>query len=405
MDSLESIVSADGLTKLFVIVLYAAVVVFSYRWLFLKLAPIYARIGAGFLLAQALVIMLALHLRPAASPAWWYWDLNREYNIASTLASLQLALVGWVALMTAWLARAAPAWRRLYLIAIAAVFLILAWDEYFKLHEQMLHWKRYYAALGIGLALSTMIVALRSPRRMWKWRLCLLAGLALSGTGAILLEELPLICGVLGSIRLNGCLAFDVWEECLEFIGVWLALAAMLGILSAEAPNPRFRYQIPLFGFPALWLLLVIIYTGIPQFERHFLATSASTEFESGVRLHGYHIDGSAESSSIRLYVSAKRGIYADIGYSLQLVDQISGETVASASEKADPSLGFWMLPPGASPLYRHAMEVVVPPDTDSNRPLWFTLSLWREREAGRGLLRIIDSDRKQLTENQVILE
>ena len=385
--------------------LYAAVAVFSNRWLFPKLSPTYTRVAAGFLLAQALVIMLALHLRPATSPDWWYWDLNREYNIASTLASLQLALVGWVAPMTAWLARAAPASRRLYLIAVAAVFLFLAWDEYFKLHEQMLHWKRYYAAIGIGIALSTIIVALRSPRRLWIWRLCLLAGLATSGTGAIFLEELPLICGDLGWMRLNGCLAFDVWEECLEFIGIWLALAAVLGGIADVAPNPRPRVQITLFAFPALWLLLLIIYTGIPQFERHFLATSASTEFEYGVRLHGYHIESSAESSSIRLYVSAKRGIYADIGYSVQLVDQISGEMVASASEQTDPSLGFWMLPPGASPLYRQSMDLFFPPDTDSSRSLWITLSLWREREAGRAHLRIIDSVRNQLTDTQVILE
>lgn len=402
---MESIVSADGLTGLLLITLYAAVAVFSYRWLFPQLSPPYARIGAGFLLAQALVIMLAFHLRPATSPAWWYWDLNREYNIASALASLQLALVGWVALMTAWLARAATAWRRLYLIAIAAVFLFLAWDEYFKLHEQMLHWKRYYAALGIGIALSTIIVALRSPRRMWIWRLCLLAGLATSGTGAILLEELPLICGDLGWMRLNGCLAFDVWEECLEFIGVWLALAAVLGGIAQVAPNPRPRIQIALIAFPALWLIALVIYTGIPQFERQFLATSAATEFEYGLRLHGYQIDSSAESSRIRLYVSAKRGIYADIGYSVQLVDQISGEMVASASEQADPALGFWMLPPGASPLYRQSLDLSFPPDTDSKHPLWITLSLWREGEAGRAHLRIIDSDRKQLTETQVILE
>lgn len=402
---MERIVSADGLTSLFLIMLYAPVVFLSYRWLFPKLAPTYARIGGGFLAAQALVIILALHLRPAASPAWWYWDLNREYNIASTLASLQLAMVGCAALMTAWLARASPAPRRLYLIALAAVFLILAWDEYFKLHEQMRHWKRYYAALGIGIALSTIIVALRSPRRTWIWRICLLAGLATSGTGAILLEELPPICGDLGGMRLNGCLAFDVWEECLEFIGVWLALVAVLGLVSAAAPNPRPRFRIMLFAFPALWLLPLIITTGIPQLERHLLATSASVEFESGLRLRGYHIDSSAESWSIRLYVSAKRGIYADIGYSVQLVDQISGEAVASANERADPALGFWMLPPGASPLYRHAMDLVIPPETQSNRALWITLSLWREQEAERAYLRIIDSDRKQLTENQVILE
>lgn len=405
MDDIERIVSADGLTGLLLILLYGSVIFVSYRWLFPRLTPSCARIAGGFLAAQALAIILALELRPATSQEWWRWDLNREYNISSTLASTQLALVGAVALMTAALPRALPAWQRLYLLAFAVIFLVLAWDEYFKVHEQLWHWKRYYAALGMAVALATLYVALRSPPRARLWQLCLLTGLATSGAGAIIIEELPLTCGNLGLIRLDGCLEFHVWEECLELLGVWLALAAMLGGLSAAAPNASSRVRLMLYALPALWLLPLFIYANIPQIERQLLAKPASIEFESDLSLLGYHIDNSGETSHIRLYTSAKRGIYEGIGYSVHLVDPISGETVASADKLADPFPGFWMLKPGDAPLYRHWMDLAIPPETASNRAFWITLSIWRRQAAERAQLRILTSDRNLLSEEQVILQ
>ncbi len=405
MEGVEQIVSADALTRLFLILLYASVIFLSYRRLFPRLSPTCARIAGGFLAAQALVIILALEHRPPSSLEWWLWDLNREYNIASTLASIQLAMVGGVALMTAGLARALPAWRRLYLVAIALVFMILAWDEYYILHEEMRHWKRYYTALGIAVALSTMYVALRSPRRAWIWHSCFLTGLALSGTGAIIFEELPQICDNLGLLFLGGCLQFDVWEECLEFFGVWLMLAAMLGYVSDEAPNPKPRIRLMLYALPAFWILPLFINARLPQLELQLLARSASVEFESGLRLRGYRIDSVTGATHIRLYASAKRGQYRGIGYSAHLVDQVSGETIASADEWADPFPGFWMLRPGATPIYRQWMDVVIPPEAPSNRALWITLSLWREQDAERSHLRILASDRQLLNEKQVILQ
>jgi len=404
MDSVERIVSADALTRLFLILLYAPVIFLSYRQLFPRLSRPCAWIAGGFLAAQALVIILALEVRAPANPEWWLWDLNREYNIASTLASIQLAMVGGVALMTAGLARALPAWRRLYLVAIALIFLILAWDEYYSVHEAMRHWKRYYAALGMVLAISTMVVALRSPRRAWIWQFCFLTGLGMSGTAAIIFEELPQICGDLGLLFLDGCLEFSVWEEGVEFLGVWLVLVAMLGTMSAEAPHPRPRTRLMLYALPVFWILPLFINSRVPELELQLLARSASVEFESGLRLRGYHIDSGAGATRIRLYASAKRGQYTEIGYSAHLVDQISGETIASADKRAGPFPGFWMLPPGASPLYRQWMELVIPPETQSNRALWITLSIWREQGAEHNHLRILASDLQQLNEEQVIL-
>ena len=404
MDSVARIVSADALTRLLLIFLYAPVIFVCYKRLFPRLSPTCARIAGLFLAAQALVIILALELRPSISPEWWLWDLNREYNIASTLASTQLALVGGVALVAAGLARDQPAWRRLYLIAIAAVFLILAWDEYYALHEQLRHWKRYYAALGTAIALSTVVVGFHSPRRAWIWHICLLTGLAISGTGAIVFEELPTTCGNVGWLFLDGCLEISVWEEGVEYLGVWLAMTAMLGALSDEVPNPRLRIRVLLYALPALWIVPLYFLSLIPQLELQNRARPVSVEFESGLRLRGYHIDSIAGATEIRLYVSAKRGEYEGIGYSLLLVDQTSRDTVASVDKRADPLPGFWMLPPGASPIYRHSMDLVYPPESPSNRALWITLSIWREKSGEHSHLRILTSDLQQLNEEQVIL-
>ena len=405
MENVERVVSADLATRLFIIVLYAPVIFASYKQLFPRFTPACARLALAFLGAQALTIILALSLLPSTSLDWWLWDLNREFNIASALASTQLAMVGGCALIAAWLARATPAWRRFYLVALAAVFLVLAWDEYYKLHEAMPHWKRYYLLLGLAVALSTIVAAFRSPRRARVWHLCLLAGLAMSGTGAILLEELPLACGSLGFARLDGCLQVDVWEECLEFLGIWLALAAMLGVVSDEAPNPAPRIRRLLTVSPALWLLPLYIYANIPQLERVLWAEPAAVSFDSGLRLHGYHIGSDAETIHIRLYASAKRGIYAGVGYAVQLVDQVSEEPVASVDKPADPFRGFWMLPPGDSPLYRQGIDVAIPPETRSNRAYWITLALWREHDAEREDLSILASDLNLRTETQVILD
>ncbi len=405
MHSIESTVSAENLTGLLLLMLYAPVFFLSYRWFFPRLSPTCARIAGAFLAAQALVILLALQLGPDTSPDWWRWDLNREYNIASTLASLQLAMVGGLALIMAALARGGPAWRRLYLLALAVIFLILAWDEYFKVHEEMRHWKRYYAALGMALAVATMYVAFRSPPRARMWQVCLLAGLAASGAGAILIEELPLACGNLGWIRLDGCLEFDVWEECLELLGVWLALVAMLGGISDLTPSPSPRIRFMLIALPAFWLLPIFSYVNIPQLELQLLAKPASAEFESSLVLHGYQINRSGEAIRIRLYVTAKRGIYEGIGYSVHLRDPTSGDSITRADRVADPAAGFWMIAPGHAPLYRQSMELTIPRSRPASGALWVTLSLWRKQDAEQTQLHILKSDHKLLAEGEVLLQ
>ena len=125
-------ISTAALIRIFLILLYATVGVLTYWRLFPRLSPISKRLASAMLLAQIFVIVVALEIRLSSEFERWLWNLDQEWNIPSTLASTQLALVAGVALVTAWLARARTAWQRLYLVAMSLVFLFLARDEYFK---------------------------------------------------------------------------------------------------------------------------------------------------------------------------------------------------------------------------------------------------------------------------------
>ena len=293
MDSGEFAIAAEALIRIFVILLYVPVCLFSCWRLFPRLSPTAKRLALGMLLAQVFVIVVALVIRPESEYEEWLWHLNHDWNIPSTVASTQLALVGGVALLSAWLAGARSAWQRLYLVGIGLVFLFMARDEYVAFHEHIRGWERFYAAVGAVVVATTAVVAARSPRRTWIWYVCLLTGLAMTAIGGILVEQLrpqlqgP-ICGSLGIFRLDGCLLTFEYEEALEFAGIWLVLVAMLGQFSDATRWPRRRVHSLLYLLPVIWILLLI---NDPFTHRQFLVQPDSVKFESGVQLHDHHID------------------------------------------------------------------------------------------------------------------
>ena len=145
------------------------------------------------LAAQVLAITLSLELR-LVSQLGWFIDLDKEFNIPASFSATQFALAGGIALAAAGVGRALPVSRRLYHFALAAVLLFLAWDEYFLAHERIFRplgdWEYIYVALGVGIGVATLSIAWRSPRQMRIWGICLLTGLAMAASGALLLEQL-----------------------------------------------------------------------------------------------------------------------------------------------------------------------------------------------------------------------
>ena len=267
------------------------------------------------------------------------WALNWEGNIPSILASAQLALVGGVALATARLAKATTH------LATALLWSGLAWFSYIWLwtsttpwHESIRNWERYYAALGAVLVAATVLVAMHSSRRSWLWHVCLLTGLAMSASGALVIEQYreEMICWSWGFLRLDKCLQFYHFEETLEFLGIWIVLVAMLGQFTDAASRPRRLVRRALYALPVLWILMLFLVLFFDIYELRLLAQPASIEFESRVHLYGYRIDSGDRESVLRLYPSVRRRDYFNLGYSVHLVDQVSGNSVASRNQNAD---------------------------------------------------------------------
>ena len=398
------IVSVEALNHIFALLLYAPIILISYWKLMPRLSPTAKRIASGFLAAQVILIAMSLEIRPASAFERWLWDIDKEWNIPSVFASTQMALGGFTALATAWLARARPGWQRLYMLWIGLLFLYIGLDEFFS-------WKNWvgqepYKLVGAAVIGATIPIAVDSPRPARIWHLCLLTGLSLVAAGGFVVDGFSEICGNFGFLRLDKCLQFMFMEECLEFLGVWLVLVAMLGQFSDAAPRLLPRARRFLYALPALWILLLFSQAGaaIPPIATFIDHTrQAAVAFESDVYLHGFSIERDRKDYNIHLYLSPRRWDFNGLGYSVHLVDQVSEESVASSSEWADQQLEF-RPGPGYVPVYRQSMELEIPPQAPANRALWIVLTLWRKQGNEFVRQRVIASDLQLLDDAQVVL-
>ena len=170
------------------------------------------------------------------------------------------------------------------------------------------------------------------------------------------------------------------YEESLEFLGIWLVLVAMLGLFSEAAPSPKRLFRRALYALPALWVLFLIHDAFVPSLELWLLAQPASVQIESGVQLHGYRVDSGEGASVVRLYASAERRDYLGLGYSVHLVDQVTGDSIAGRDEYANRQSSM-LFAPGHAHVYRQWVDVEIPSNAPTNRALWIVLTLWRKRD------------------------
>jgi len=424
------VVTAEALAHILVVLLYVPVCVIVYWRLIPRLSSSAKKLATIMLVTQALVIALGLVSQPLFPPTQNFWSLENEKTLPAYFATTQLALVSAVALLTAWLARRLPAWRRLFLMALGLIFLSLAREESVETRHSVFGeaWVLFYAALGLAIAAATAVAAAKSSRHVRVWHICLLAGLAVAGTGALLIEQFrfPEICATLGFMPEAGPCQFYALEESLELLGIWLTLVAMLGFLSHEVPAAPLRVRLFLNLYPALAfvvLLLVLpsthhrvedirnqfskILFSLPfRIEYQFLAQDASVGFESDVTIEAYRIYASEGAVILEFFAKTDSwNHYTGLGYSMHLVDQVSGSSVAGLDAAASRALSLRSHSIGESHLlFKQRMKTVVPQEAAANRALWIVLTLWREREGEYVRQRIVSSSHNLLSNTQVVL-
>ncbi|MCY4061688.1 MAG: hypothetical protein OXG53_04905 [Chloroflexi bacterium] len=421
-------VSAETLTHISIVLLYVPVCSLVYRRLIPRLSSSAKKLATVMLVGQALVIVLSLASPQISATDYRFWDLDYERNLPTSLAVSQLALVGAVALFTACLGHWRPAGRRLILAAIGLFFLFLAQEEFLSLRPQVFGpvWEFYYAALGAAVAVVIAVLAARSPRRARSWQFCLLAGLAVAAVGALVVEQFrfPEICAAVGfKPEADKCQLYQV-EESLEFLGVWLALVAVLGMFSEVAPAPRLRVRLFLYLLPVSVLVLLVLDSRFVQdelagvqgnfidrlsalpsrFEYQFLFQQISVKYETDLELRAYRLDHGDRSLDLQFFASVTSWHdYSGLGYSLHLIDQVSGESAVGSDESASRLHGYRL---SGAPRYIYRQRIVagIPRQTPANRALWIVLTVWREDEAGFARQKITSSDQQLLSDTQVIL-
>ena len=401
-------ISSKDLIWIYIALVYVPVCLLVYWQINQRLSPTSRRLALGWLAAQVLVIVLSLAIRPTSIYEEWLWGIDGEWNIPSTLASTQLAMIGCVALVTAWHSQARPAWRRLYVLGAGVVFLFLGLDEFFAFERFVHNLSELYITGGATIVVVTAFVIARSPRRSWIWHVCLIIGLSLMAMGGFVIDSTPKYCGTIGFLRLQkGCLDTHFLEESLEFLGAWLVLVAMLGQFSGIVPTPQPRVRRALYVVPALWILLLVRASPIPNVSFNkpgYQIQVAAVRFESGEYLYGYDIEKIDDALLIELYSYPWQSDYMGLGYSVHLVDQVSRDSAASRDTLVKRDRTFNLFSDAFIRVYVQEIEIDIPPQSPVNRALWVVMTLWRKESGTFVPLAVLNSDHQLLNETQVVL-
>ncbi len=405
MDSLEIVISTKILNIVFLLSVYVPACLISRRWLLPHLGSAARRLAGVFILAQLAAIALSLLHWHVFGFHGWLWDLNGEWNVPAALAATQLMSVGCVAFCSAGLGRKPSVPLRLYLIAIAALCCFLALDELFQFHETSGVLEDTYTALGYALVFLALPTALRLSRQNRIWLFCLLIGLGTAAVGAVAIEQYRDYCGNLGPFQLNECFEPYHYEEPLEFIGVWLALLAVLGILSEDTLSLRVWRALYLIPVACVLLLLVLVPNSPFAIQSLAQPPRPAVAFESDASLYDYRIKANGTGFNIRLSLSPANWDFVEgLGFSVHLVGQVSGDSIAHVNSYVQRDLKF-TLGPRAAHLFRQDRNVIIPPDAPKNRALWVVLTLWRGQYGTFADQKALSSDLPLLSDTQVILD
>lgn len=393
--------------------MYAPAIWLVFRRLWPRLSRSAQVMAALLLLAQAAVHLMALAVPAAERYAAWLWQLDLERNIAGVLSSTQLALIAAVALAAAWSRRQRPRRDWLYFLSVSLALLLFALAEnsdYFKtLAAAILPWRVSYGVIGISLAWLTVFVAQGASNGARPWHKCFLAGLLLAGAGGLALDSFGAQCLNPALFPLEGCLRIGYFEEVVESLGAWLMLVALLGHFSADATAPSAAVRKLIWAAPPLWAALAVVVLPLPPLTHKTMFGPgyqlAELRYESGVALRAFDfdIDFNERSITFNLLLSPPALDFSGEGYSIRLIDQVSGASVAGSDQDLTTRREL-RIGPGYVPVARQWTKIELPPDAPTNRALWLVLSHWREQNGGYVRQRIVASELHLLDETQVVL-
>ena len=391
-----------------IVALYLVVGAFAWRYVFPGLPRTSVALASlFFVLFAALTIWSELNYKSAESVRR-VWGIAWEWGIPTRVASVQLALTGLISLLNALLV-----WRRarlasLYFLTLAALFSFLSYKEYID-YALAGGWHLRYALAGAALLVLMVAFPPVMARRDRQWAgqhgllLCIPAGLVIGAVGALGLDLVEHQLIDWARDTLGQRLWPPLLEESLEFLGMWLALAAMLGLFAALNPS---RWLRSLVVAAAAAGLLASFALPVYFEEPTGYITKTRVQFEGDVQLRGYtlqHVE-TGRKLHVHIHLSPGEAGFEDLGYSIVFIDQASRAALNTKNERASDSLDAWDTADGRT-VYRQWSDLDIPREGATNRALWIVLALWRDVDGQFLPLQILSSELPSPGGAQVILD
>ncbi|MCY3832175.1 MAG: hypothetical protein OXG85_04100 [Chloroflexi bacterium] len=390
-----------------VLLIYAPAVVVVYFRLMPGLARPYRLFGTLMLAAHFLIVFFQEDYANGLYIDKLLWNVNREGNIPAILSGAQLFVASGAALAVAALSGGQSRLFRLYWVGNSLLLLAFGLFENVLDRAILINWQVVFPSLGAVVALFSLRLMRVSTRSSQIKYLSLLIGLTIGAVGSIGLEHFAWLyepCDKIGLVRDGDCLSY-IFEEGMEFLGIWIVLIAVLGFLSDLEQRPRPLLRITLFLMPAVWFIAVLNSPVIDYLQLRYSFQQTSLLYEGGIEIIGYRINEEENAFSLQLNTDSEEwAAYSGVGYSLHLVDQASGRSLASTDDNASRRVN-WETP--AWPrrwIYQQTLNLSIPADKHANRALWLLLSLWREQNGEHIPQKVLSSGLPQLSDTQIIV-
>lgn len=343
----------------------------------------------GYLIIIFIVVSYALHENRHSIdvPLRHFLDFRGgEFNHTATVSSLLLFATGAAALTQA-MSRKAARWNFIMWVYVASLFVFLATDEYFLIHERLANWEEIYIAVaGFTTIFVGTVVWFKYKKIQFFAFVLLIGGIGTAAVGGVVLENVVAdACFEL--IPYNYCTTFPILEEIFEITGYATCLMAML--LFIEQTYSKERWQRVRLYFSALamfWLAWTIFsYWMLPSVELRYLATPVEAEFVGGrMTLRGYTINPdyvrTGDTVTVRLYWYSAKAPVNQYGFTVNMVDPVGGESIVRINSVIDaPATEDWF----ANTVHWTELEITIPDDIETPISPLVIATVWQRNPQG----------------------
>jgi hypothetical protein len=183
----------------------------------------------------------------------------------------------------------------------------------------------------------------------------------------------------------SNCSSLPLLEEILEALGYTTAAVGMLLFAEQSFPNKQWNSLkwVEIMAVSAWLLICISSYWLQPSFENRFFATPVYANFaDSQMILVGYRINRefvtSGDAFTVDLYWRTERIPSHQYGYTINLVNPATGETIVRENTKIiDPTTDAWF----TGTTHRTSLTLAVPNDIETPVSPYVIVTLWRLRD------------------------